>query len=299
LANVDISAAIDEVRLLPPRATVAREAARLRRDELDGSLAISGTPLSRPEVNALLDRGIAAGEHSLESYLAVRDLAAGATWVAEQRPPAGDDPRPLITVEDVRRLHAFATAGQPLLRPGVWRLGVVPAAGGVVSPPPWLVAKETGALVDRLRRRPATAEVPAVLAAFLGRFARIRPFAGANGRTGRLAAALILRRLDFPPLAIGRRRAAAYHRAVLAAQSGSPAALAAFVDQTLLESCRRLIAAAGGERLEPLRALAGTRYAALIKAAKRGRLATIERDGRIYSTAAWVAEYRAATGRHR
>jgi Fic family protein len=295
---VDISTAIEAVRRLPPQAGIAREAARLRRDELDGSLAISGTPLGREQLDALLDRGIAAGEHRLDSYLAARDLAAAAAWVAEQRPLAPADPRPLLTVEDVRRLHALATAGQPEMRPGIWRLAVGPTTAGVVAPPPWLVAKETSTLVDRFRRRPAIAAVPDRLAAFLGRFARVRPFTAANGRTGRLAASLVLRRLDLPPLAIGRRRAAAYGRAVLAAESGSGAALATFVAETLLLSCRRLIAAAGGAPLEPLRALAGAHYAALIKAAKRGRLATVERDGRIYSTAAWVEEYRQTSGRN-
>jgi hypothetical protein len=72
--------------------------------------------------------------------------------------------------------------------------------------------------------------------------------------------------------------------------------LRAFVAQTLLQSCRRLIAVAGDEPLLPLRSLAGGHYAALIKAAQRGRLAVVERDGRVYTTAAWISDYRAKRG---
>lgn len=294
---MDISATIEAVRGLAPRGAIAREAARLRRDELESSLAIAGNALARPELDTLLDRDIAAGEHRLEDYLAARDLAAAATWVAEQRALPAGDPRPLVTVEDIRRLHALATAGRPGLRPGVWRLAVGSPVPAVVSPPPWAVAKETTMLADRYRLRPAPADVPAWLAGFLARFARIRPFGAANGPAGRLAASLLLRRLDIPPLAIPPRRVAAYAPALLAAESGDLKPLTALVGETLLQSCRRLIAAAGTEPLEPLRSLAGDHYAALIKAAKRGRLPAIVRDGRIYTTAAWIAAYRTTTGR--
>jgi Fic family protein len=293
---VDISATIEAVRGLAPRAAIAREAARLRRDELDGSLALAGSPLTRPELDALIDRGIAAGGHPLEVYVAARDLATAAAWVAEQRPLPGGDPRPLISVEEIRRLHALATAGQPARRPGVWRLAVDSPQIAVVSPPPWAVAKETTVLADRFRRPPPAAELPAWLAAFLGRFARIRPFGSANGPAGRLAAALLLRRLDVPPLALPRRRTAEYAAALLASESGDRLPLGNLIAETLLGSCRRLIAASEGQPLEPLRTLAGPHYAALIKAAQRGRLPAIERDGRIYTTAAWIAAYRAKRG---
>ncbi len=296
---MDISSTIEAVRRLAPRGTIAREAARLRRDELEGSLALAGSPLERPDLDALLDRGLCSGGHPLDAYLAARDLGAAAAWIAEQRPPAAGDPRPLIAVEDIRRLHALATAGRPALRPGMWRLAVASPSPTVVSPPPWAIAKETTILVDRFRQRPAEAAVPAWIASFLGRFARIRPFAGANGPAGRLAAALLLRRLDVPPLAIPRRIAGDYARAVLAAESGTLGPLTALIADTLLQSCRRLIAAAGEEPLEPLRTLAGENYAALIKAAKRGRLPAIVRDGRVYTTAAWVAGYRSTTNRQR
>jgi Fic family protein len=289
---VDISIALEAVRRLPPRGSIAREWARLRRDELDGSLALASTSLSRNELDALVERGISSGAHPFSDYVAARDLAAASAWVAGERPLLASDPRPLITVEDIRRLHALATAGAPALHPGVWRLAVDPPTAGIVSLPPWLIAKETAAVAERFRRRPDPNDVGGWLAAFLGRFARIRPFASANGRAGRLAASLLLRRQDAVPLAIGRERVAAYRRGLIAAENGDAHELGTLIGETILQSCLRLLAAAGDEPLEPLRALAGSNYAALIKAARRGRLATIVRDGRIYTTAAWIADYR-------
>ena len=292
---MDISATLEAVRGLAPREAIAREAARLRRDELEGSLAIAGSPLSRAELDALIDRGLAGGGHPLVAYVTARDQAGAAAWVAEQRPFATGDPRPLITVEEIRRLHALATAGRPELGGGIWRLAVASPQPAVVSPPPWAVAKETTLLADRFRRHPPAAELPAWLAAFLGRFARIRPFGAANGAAGRLAASLLLRRLDIPPLALPPRRSAEYTAAVLTGEGGDLRPLTALIAETLLQSCRRLIAASEGEPLEPLRTLAGPNYAALIKAVQRGRLPAIERHGRIYTTAAWIAAYRNGT----
>lgn len=289
---MDISTTIEAVRALAPRAAIAREAATLRRDELEGSLAIAGSPLTRAELDALVDRGLTSGPHPLDAYLAARDIAAAAAWVTEARPLAAGDPRPLISVEDIRRLHTLATAGRPALRPGIWRLAVASPQPAVISPPPWAVAKETTSLADRFRQSPALAALPGWLAAFLGRFARIRPFTGANGPAGRLAAALILRRLDVPPLAIPRRRSADYTAALLTAEGGDLRPLTALIGEALLQSCRRLSAASTGEPLVPLRTLAGANYTALIKAARRGRLPAIERNGRIYTTASWLAGYR-------
>jgi hypothetical protein len=290
--EVDIEPFVSAVRLLPPRASIAREATRLRREELDGSLAVSQTPLSTAEVRVLVDHGLAVGGHRLDAYLNVRDLAAAAAWVTDHRAFPPGDPRPLITVEDVRKLHGLVTASHPAVRPGVWRLAVDPPHKNVVSPPPWLVPKETASLVDRVRRAPSPHALGPWLADFLARFSRIRPFAGANGRTGRLAASLLLRRLDVPPLVIARRDATAYAVALLAAEAGDRAALTALVEGAIVQSCRRLIAAAGDDPLLPLRALAGPDYAALIKAAQRGRLQVVMRDRRVFSTAGWVAAYR-------
>ena len=291
-SGVDIDALIAEADALPPRATVARETARLRRDEIDGSLAIAGTPLSRNEVVALIDRGLALGGHPLDAYLVARSFATAAAWVWAQRPYAHGDPRPLITVEEIRRLHTLAATAQPAAQPGIWRLTVAPQQHHVVSPPPWAVPFQTAALVDRFRTRPKPGTLVGWLADLLARFARVRPFAAGNGRAGRLVASLVLRRLDAPPLAIARERAAAYTAAVAAAEAGTLTPLSAIVGNALAEGCRRMIAAGGDDPLVPLRSLAGADYAALIKAAQRGRLRTVTRANRIYTTAGWIAAYR-------
>jgi hypothetical protein len=289
---VDIEALIAEVDALAPRAAIARETARLRRDEIDGSLAIAGTPLERSEVLALIDRGAALGGHPLDAYVMTRSLADAAAWVWSQRPYAHGDPRPLLTVEEVRRLHTLAAAGRPGAQPGMWRLTVAPPQHQVVSPPPWAVPAQTAGFVDRFRARPEPGTLVPWLAELLARFARIRPFATANGRVGRLVASLVLRRLDAPPLAIARARAAAFRTAVVAGEAGNLAPLVAIVEEAMGESCRRTIAAGGDDPLVPLRSLAGDDYHALIKAAQRGRLRTVTRAHRIYTTAGWIDAYR-------
>ncbi len=289
---MDIEALIDEVDALPPRAAIARETARLRRDEIDGSLAILGTPLSPTEVVALIDRGLALGGHPLDAYIVARSLAGAAAWVWSQRPYAHGDPRPLITIEEIRRLHALATAGQSGAQPAMWRLTIAAPQHHVVFPPPWAVPFQTAAFVDRFRLRPAPGSLVPWLADLLARFARVRPFGTGNGRAGRLVASLVLRRLDAPPLAIPRDRAAAYAAAIVAGEGRDLAPLTAIVSDALGESCRRTIAAGGDDPLVPLRTLAGDEYQALIKAAQRGRLRTVTRAHRIYTTAGWVAAYR-------
>ena len=265
----------------------------MRRDELDGPLALASTPLDRPRSTRLSTAASPPAHHRLEHYIAARDLAAAAAWVAgAAAAPAGPTRARCSRVEDVRRLHALATAGSPAPLPGAWR----PArrqqqrrrlAAAVDRP------VETAALLDRFRRRPAD-DLRAWLAAFLARFARIRPFAGANGRTARLAATLALRRLDAPPLVIPRAQAAAFRRALAGArQRGDAEPLRALVAAALAAVCNRLAAAGGDDALLPLRALAGDGYAALIKAAQRGRLRRSNATAASCSTAAWVAAYRA------
>jgi Fic family protein len=288
---VDIANVLAEVRTLPPRAAIARERRLLRRDALDGSLAIAASPLAPAELTALVERGVTIGVHPLDAYLVARDLTAGADWVAGQPALRPDDRRALLTIEDIRRIHEFVAAGSATARPGMWRLAVAIAEDGVVSPPPWIVPFELGALVERVRRRPDPARLAEWLSSFLIRFARLRPFAAANGRTGRLAAGLLLQRLDEPPLVIPRAQGTAYVRALRAGLAGEPEALEQLVAAALVSAANRLVAAAGDEPLRPLRALAPDRYAALVKAAKRGRLRCVVRDGRVLSLPAWIAAY--------
>ncbi len=123
-------AAIEAVRGLPPHAAFAREMRRIRRAEIHGSTALAGSPLEAAEVDALLDQGRAEGGHLLADYVLVRDYATAAGAIADARRRPASDPRLLIDLEELRRMHAQTTAGSDV-RGGAWRQGnPVLATGG-------------------------------------------------------------------------------------------------------------------------------------------------------------------------
>jgi Fic family protein len=275
---------------------------RIRRAEIVGSTLLAGSPLDAAQVDALLDRGRAEGGHRLDAYVLVRDYAAAAASIADARQRPRADPRLLLDLEELRRLHALATAGVTA-RGGAWRLGNPTLATGIVAPAAWLVARETEALVDRFGRGPNDEPLALWTARFLGRFARLVPFESANGRVARLAVNLMLRRLDIAPLVFERPDRRRFPQALAQAEAARPQALAALIATALERAANRLLAAsaaasaadgdAAGDIL-PLRRIAGDDYGALARAAHRGRLRTIVRGGRYFTTAAWIAEYRGA-----
>jgi Fic family protein len=287
-------AAAQAVLGYPPRAALAREMRLLRRAEIFASTALAGSRLHAGEVDALLDRGQASGNHPLDDYILVRSYAQAAQLIADARTIAPGDPRPILGVDDIRALHTRATAGSAIPG-GLWRQGNVPPGTSVVAPAAWLVPREVTALADRFGRGPGSEPVALWLGRFLGRFARLRPFAGANGRAARLAANLLLRRLDYPPLVFEQRDRGAFPAALAAAENRAPDALAGLIATAIIRACNRLSATAEAQTgpIRPLRAVAGDDYAALAKAAQRGRLRTIVRGGRYYTTDAWVEQYRA------
>jgi len=181
------------------------------------------------------------------------------------------------------------------LRGGAWRQGnPPPGSGGIVAPAAWLVAQEVTAVLDRFGRGPGDDRLEVWLARFLGRFARLIPFEGGNGRTARLAANAMLRRLDIVPLVFSARDRARYAAALGAAQANAPAELAQIIAGAIVRTSDRLIAAASEAdgALEPLRRIARSDYTALAKAAQRGRLRSVVRSGRYFTTPEWIAEYR-------
>lgn len=286
------------VARLPPRGALASAMRAVRRSEVVASTALAGSRLTPAEVDALLDHGRAQGNHRFSDYLLVLAYAGAADWIAGARALPAGDPRPLLSVDELRQLNARATAGLGL-RGGAWRQANLAPDGGIVAPAAWLVAREVTTLVDRFGRGPQGGPVAPWLARFMGRITRLRPFEAANGRTGRLAANLMLRRLDFPPLVFEQRDRAKFRAAVAAAEASEPDALATLFAGALVRTCNRLSAAAGPapETLMSLREAAGNDYVALAKAAQRGRLRTIIRGGRYFTTAAWIADYR--SGRQR
>ncbi len=285
-------AAIAIVRRLPPRAAFAREMRRVRRAEIHGSTALAGSHLSAAEVDALLDRERAEGNHPFDDYVLVRAYAEAAGMAVEARSYPIGDARPLLELEELRQLNARAAAGSGL-RGGAWRQGNLVPAAGIVAPAAWLVAREVTALLDRFGRGPGDSPIALWLARFYGRFARLQPFEGANGRTARLAANLMLRRLDVVPVVFERRDRARFPAALAGAASTDPGTLAAIVANAIVRTCNGVSAAAtiAGSTVAPLRAVAGDDDAALAKAAQRGRLRTIVRGGRYYTTVEWIAEY--------
>jgi Fic family protein len=285
--------ALEAVRVLKPNASLARETARLWRAEVAGSTAMAGSALSNVEVDALLNSGIARGDHLLEHYLLVRAYAGAARWVADQRVAVLGDRRPLLTVEEFRQLQGRAAAGSAL-HGGAWRLGNPAPRSQIVPPAAWLVPREVDAAIDRFAYGPHEAPVALWIARFIARIGRIRPFEGANGRTARLAANLMLRRLDLQPIVFERAERARYAGALAAAESGEPALLADLIARAVIRSCDRLRAAAisSTDPLAPLRELAGDAYSTLAKAAQRGTLRTVMRGGRYFTTRAWIENYR-------
>ncbi len=270
----------------------------LRRAEIVASTMLAGSRLDAHDVAALLDNGRAVGNHAFADYVLVRDYADAAHSIADsrRRPPGSREP--LLTLEELRALNARAAASS-VSRGGTWRRRNVAPQAGIVAPAAWLVAREVDVLLDRFGRGPGDGPTGVWLARFFGRFTRLQPFETANGRTGRLAANLMLQRIDFPPLVFGRRERLRLPAALAAAETSDPLPLAALVAVAILRTCDRLIAGASpaAEPLLPLRDAAGADYGALAKAAQRGRLRTLLRGGRYWTTAGWIAEYRAGAKR--
>lgn len=293
LARAD--AALAEVRGLPPRAAFAREMRAIWRAEIYGSAVLGGSHLTAAEVDALLDADRAVGNHPFGDYVMVRAYADAARWAADVRSNlAGRDSRSLVSVDELRQLNARTTAGSGV-RGGAWRQGNPAPTAGIVAPAAWLVAREVTALVDRIGRGPHDDPVALWLARFYGRFARLRPFEAANGRTARLAANLMLRRLDAVPVVFEQRDRTRFRVALGEAENNAPGRLAGIVATALVRTCNRLSSAGGAapEALAPLHQIAASDYTALAKAAQRGRLRTIVRGGRYFTTAEWIADYRA------
>src|SRR5271154_1506964 len=102
-----MEASAERVRRLPPRGALARETQRLWRGEVASSTVLAGSPLAPGEVDALLDRGIARGDHPLAAYILGRAYADASRGVSEHRSRQAGAPRPLVSLDDVRHLNAL------------------------------------------------------------------------------------------------------------------------------------------------------------------------------------------------
>lgn len=270
-------------------------------EEIWTSCALAGSSLTFVEVKTLLALGTTSTPRPLAEYVAVADYAEAATYYS--RAATGSRRHAFLAVDELVELHARALRRTSDAFAGTWRRMTAPrSAGGAVAPPAWLVPREMAAFVERLSSGPGERHPLLWIADAHARLMRIHPFARGNARTARLAANLLLRRLELPPLCVRRRDAPRYIAALRRAESRDPWPLAILFARSQMQSIDSLLAAR--ERpgaLQPLAALVkAADLAALYKATQRGRLRVLRRGSKLYTTSAWIAEYegsRSATGR--
>ncbi len=278
-----------------PHARIADAYANLVLEEIRSSTRLAGATLERAELRALLERGIALGDRPLSTYVIAADYADAARTVA--RSAAVGPRQPYLRLGEIVDLHARATRRTPEAHPGAWRTRTFPAfPSGTVPPPAWIVPREIAAYVDRVADGPPDRErTLAWLAQAHERFERIHPFTAGNGRVGRLVLNLLTRRCGYPPFAVRDRDAAAYATALQRADARDPLPLALLVARCVLASLVRLGASERNDELAEIAAFAaGAQRDALYKAAQRGRLRIVRRDGSVLTTQAWIDAYRAS-----
>jgi len=278
------------VREAPPSAALRDAFAALRLEEIASSSRLAGARLDLTEVRSLVERGRALGGHRFDDYLIVRDYADAAGWAAQQGTRRGP-----VSTEDLRTLHRLAVRGISD-DAGAWRTKTVPPlSDGTVPPPHWLVPFETETYVGRLALG-SDEPAPLALARAVARLVRLQPFPSGNGRVARLVANLLAYRRGLPPIVLDARARRAYAAALRAALAGDATPLARVIGTALGRGLERLRDAV--EPVDELRPLSdfGTKGGVdrLYKAAQRGRLRVVRRDGRLYTTVPWVAAYTAS-----
>ena len=282
------TAVLAQTRAVKPTEGAEQLKFALRLEEVWGSCALAGSATTLSQTRALLQRGVVAGDRAFRDYL----MVWGYGLAQSQRPRAAGA---LITVADVRGLHARATAGTALVdstaTPGAWRThNARPIRSGVIPIPPSLVVSEVASLIDRFGFGPPAAAPRFLwLAMFQERLERIRPFSSANGRVARLAVNLLLTRMGMPFVTIPPRSIRTYREAIAQADAGNHYPLALHTARSVGRNLERFTVPVD---LQSLAALAGPiSLDALHKAAQRGRLRHAHLGSRLYSTVAWRDEY--------
>jgi hypothetical protein len=280
--------------------------------EAHNSTAIEGNTLVLRQVERLLRDGKTVGEKQLSEYLEVQGYAEAARWVYDRAiAPGAWAPDTLITLAEVRQLHALAMApvwqvaphpdASDTERPGSWRRhDILPFPGGMTPPPhPEVQARMTDWVADVNALPSDPAPIAEAVAQRHAAFERIHPFLDGNGRAGRLLTNLVLVRLGYPPAIIHKRDRSKYLDALDRADNGDPGPLGEIIARAITENLTRFIipAVAGPAKLVPLESLAtpDLGVVALRAAAERGRLRAVRGDdGRWRSSKVWLDEYRAS-----
>jgi fido (protein-threonine AMPylation protein) len=270
-------------------------------EEAHHSTALEGNTLVLQQVRELLANGRAVGSKSLREYLEVEGFSKASRWVYEQAMITRDDAAKLVTLAEIRHIHALVVGDEwSVLEPdrdaGAFRSQEVQQfTSGMTPPPAWTVASAMTDFSARLGTGPSGEHPVIWVAGAHAEFERIRPFRDGNGRTGRLLANLLLVRLGYPPAIILKRERSRYLSALARADQGDPRPLALMMVRAAKVNLDRFIypSVAGPAKLVPLTALAtGDRpFGALKAAAVRNRLKHRILNGIIYSSKNWLDDY--------
>lgn len=283
--------------------------------EAHNSTAIEGNTLVLREVAELLEHRRAVGAKDLKDYLEVLGYGEAARWVYGQATQPELRADELVTLTEVRHVHAQAMGrvwdvaphpdATPSEGPGGFREHDIRPFSGGMTPPPWTdVPAQLHTWVERANAAKtqiddgtlSSTDLPIALAQLHGSFESIHPFLDGNGRTGRLVLNLLLVRMGYPPAVIFKRDRDRYLRALDRCDHGDPGALAELIARSVTDNLHRFVVPniAGPARLVPLRSLArpDLTYEALRQAARRGRLeASQASDGSWRSTQHDVETY--------
>jgi len=277
--------------------------------EAHHSTAIEGNTLILKQVEALLARGETVGKKELKEYLEVQGYAKAASWVYDQARTRRDGLAPLLTLQEVRRVHyeamtpVWAVAPHPNATPeespGKFRTHDIHPFPSKMRPPTHpLIAAEMRGWLERVNRlREGDGFLCERIAEVHSAFERVHPFIDGNGRTGRLLMNLLLVRLGYPPAVIQKRERPAYLKALARSDRGEHAPLGERIARAVLDSLMRFLlpAVAGTVKLVALEALSDgqTSVTALRQAAERGRLRAMKDNSGIWrSSRRWVNEYK-------